>query len=242
MALQQLQITKSGPPIKKRNFASRRQSKEVLDLLLREIKKLPLGTLTIISDTIHFRNYRRLIYAECSACGIIREMYTDHIRLGKSKNCRCHLTYGDRRSRILQSRFCDIRKRCTDTENQAWKNYGGRGIRNKFKSAHAFVTYVLQKLPHPTYKGVQIDRIHNDGHYEPGNIKLSTPAQQARNTRKNRYFQYKGQRLILADLATQLKLDYPVIRLTRATVCTYLCRGEDWRVILAQEKAKSMIL
>lgn len=63
----------------------------------------------------------------------------------------------------------------TDTVQEAflkaYSNYGGRGIKCLFKSSDEFARYVLETL-HANPVGLDIDRIDNNGHYTPGNIRL----------------------------------------------------------------------
>jgi len=74
-------------------------------------------------------------------------------------------------------------RRCTD-ENQLWyMRYGGRGIRvhEAWLDPAAYIAYVETELgPNPA-PGYSIDRIDNDGHYEPGNLRWATRSQQNAN-------------------------------------------------------------
>ena len=71
-----------------------------------------------------------------------------------------------------------MRSRCSNPNVWNYKNYGGRGIRVKFKSFQEFFAEVGPRPP-----GTQIDRINNDGHYEPGNVRWATIIQQRYNRR-----------------------------------------------------------
>jgi hypothetical protein len=71
-------------------------------------------------------------------------------------------------------------RRCYSHKDASWKNYGGRGITVEFASFEEFFAEVGPK-PSPSHS---IDRIDNDGHYEPGNVKWSTRSEQMRNKRK----------------------------------------------------------
>ncbi len=86
----------------------------------------------------------------------------------------------------LHGRWSDIKIRCTAEHNPGYKNYGGRGIImcgkwiNDFK---AFYDYVVS-LPNAMKHGYSIDRIDNDGNYEPGNIRWANRHLQKTNQRK----------------------------------------------------------
>ncbi|KKK99325.1 hypothetical protein LCGC14_2633830, partial [marine sediment metagenome] len=71
----------------------------------------------------------------------------------------------------------------------AYKNYGGRGIENKFKSLDDFRCYVTDFLGITEFeqiKGLQIDRIDNDGDYKPGNMRFVTAKVNSNNRRNSK--------------------------------------------------------
>jgi hypothetical protein len=76
--------------------------------------------------------------------------------------------------------------RCTTPTHQAIPQYGGRGITvaPAWTRFEAFRDYVLAVLgPKPPDKS--LDRIDNDGNYEPGNIRWATRSEQQKNRRPN---------------------------------------------------------
>jgi hypothetical protein len=78
----------------------------------------------------------------------------------------------------LRSMFSNVNSRCNNPRDISYKWYGGRGIKCKFKSVDEFVSYVVNNL--------QIDRIDNNGHYERGNIRLTTAKENSNNRRRPR--------------------------------------------------------
>lgn len=81
-----------------------------------------------------------------------------------------------------------IKQRCFDSSHPAYADYGGRGIKVYGPWIHnrdSFVQWVQSNLG-PRPDGTSLDRIHNDGHYEPGNLRWATPLQQAQNRRPYR--------------------------------------------------------
>jgi len=79
-----------------------------------------------------------------------------------------------------------IKQRTGNPDNDAWKNYGGRGIgmhepwQDDFS---VFREYILDHLGPKPSPDMSLDRMNNDGNYEPGNIRWATPLMQANNRR-----------------------------------------------------------
>jgi hypothetical protein len=82
----------------------------------------------------------------------------------------------------LYAIWADMKSRCINPRHQAYRHYGARGIKVCDRWRDSFEAFVadLPPKPGPEYS---IDRVDNDGHYEPGNVKWSTPKEQANNRR-----------------------------------------------------------
>lgn len=83
--------------------------------------------------------------------------------------------------------YHNMNSRCNNPKNTGYRNYGGRGIQVKFMSFDDFYDYITTELGITTYeqiKGLQIDRVDNDGYYEKGNIRFCTCKENLNNRRK----------------------------------------------------------
>ena len=74
----------------------------------------------------------------------------------------------------IETAFDHIKARCNNPNCHAYHRYGGRGIKNKFKSNQEFRNYVVNELQIDP-RGLEIHRVNNNGHYEPGNIEFISP-------------------------------------------------------------------
>lgn len=66
--------------------------------------------------------------------------------------------------------WSDMKSRCTNAKNKMYKHYGGRGITVCNEWMNSFKTFFKDLGPRPTDKH-SIDRINNDGNYEPSNCR-----------------------------------------------------------------------
>jgi hypothetical protein len=95
--------------------------------------------------------------------------------------------------------------RCCRATDQAYQKYGGRGItlypqwRDSFED---FEFYVAQ-LPHFDEAGYTLDRIKNNGNYEPGNVRWATQSEQSRNRETNHLVTHNGRTQCITAWASE---------------------------------------
>jgi hypothetical protein len=148
----------------------------------------------------------------CS-CGVTKEIRLSHIKSGKIKSCGClnlemkfargkhHLT-----EHLLYGVWCNMRSRCYNEKNVAYRNYGGRGIR-VHHSWNNFIVFYNWAISAGWEKGLEIDRINNNGNYTPKNCRIVTPRNNNRNRRTSIYFTYNGKKLFITDLCEEFGID-----------------------------------
>ena len=102
-----------------------------------------------------------------------------------------------------------MRNRCNgelNPKNEAWR---GRGIR-VCERWESFENFLADMGERPTIKH-SLDRIDNDGNYEPGNCRWATRKEQALNRRSTDWIDYKGETLCLLDWARRTGIPARVI-------------------------------
>jgi Holliday junction resolvase RusA-like endonuclease len=92
--------------------------------------------------------------------------------------------------------------RCTHEHHKAWANYGGRGIRvcDEWLGHAGWWRFLLHVGGRPG-AGYDLDRIDNDGHYEPGNVRWATRETNTRNKRTNVRLDVGGESLAMSEAA-----------------------------------------
>jgi hypothetical protein len=139
----------------------------------------------------------------CEGCGTERVVVGGSLRLGRSRSCGgCgrvkHGHCRNYRSTRIYEVWRSMMQRCHNPNHPAYAHYGGRGI-CVCERWHSFVNFLVDMgEPAP---GLSIDRINNDGNYEPGNCRWATHSEQMRNRRPQKKLRIKlGDPKILAGL------------------------------------------
>jgi hypothetical protein len=102
-----------------------------------------------------------------------------------------------------------MRKRCENRALPEYPSYGGRGIRVCDRWL-VFENFIADMGEPPA--GAQIDRIDNNGDYEPSNCRWATPPEQARNRRSNILITINGETKCLLDWTLARRLNYDTVR------------------------------
>lgn len=149
------------------------------------------GRLTVLERGPTDRNRERTYICACDCGNLTPPIKGSNLRRGTSRSCGClqadrvretSRKHGMSHTRIYKV-WAGMKDRCTRPGANRYHRYGGRGIkvcREWSDSFQAFYDYV-SKLPHFGEEGRSLDRIDNEGDYEPGNVRWATAEEQAGN-------------------------------------------------------------
>lgn len=174
------------------------------------------SNLTVLSP-VGVRNGRHYFQCLC-ACGKMVEVPGSGLSNGHNKSCGCLRT--ERISKIKFSHgdagkpeymiFQSIMARCTNPNNAAFDNYGGRGIKVCDQWLNNYTNFIsdMGKRPSPSHS---IDRRDNDKGYSPENCRWATLKEQANNKRTNRIITYNGESLTLSQWSDRIHIGAPTL-------------------------------
>lgn len=103
--------------------------------------------------------------------------------------------------------WVELKLRCCNPNNRAYKDYGGRGIKVCDRWLHSFENFLADMGERPG-KEYSIDRIDNNGDYCPENCRWATDETQCNNRRSNINITYRGRTQTLMQWCEELGLNY----------------------------------
>jgi hypothetical protein len=105
-----------------------------------------------------------------------------------------------------------MKTRCYNKNIPGFADYGGRGIKVHPSWRDSFAQFLSDMGPRPSALH-SLDRIDNDGDYEPGNCRWALPDTQRNNTRRTRRFTLDGRTQSLMQWSRELGFDYNLAKL-----------------------------
>lgn len=175
------------------------------------------GRLTVIQPEGKNRHGSYMWLCRCD-CGTMKVLNSSELRRGNVNSCGClsrelareRLTkHGYSRTRIY-SEWKKMNGRCRDDNSYNTLKYAKRGIKVCDSWANDFQAFLdhVSRLPHYDEPGYSLDRIDNDGDYEPGNVRWANAVTQANNRSSNVYITYSGETHTMAEWARKLGMSY----------------------------------
>lgn len=142
-------------------------------------------------------------------CGANTVVYAQNLQCGRTRSCGClrkeyaaingakSRRHGMEDTRTYRA-WAGAKSRCQNPNDPGYKRYGGRGIRI-CERWQFFVNFLADMGEAPAR--LEIDRIDNDGNYEPGNCRWTTRQKNAQNRRGVRNITFNGRTQCLAAWA-----------------------------------------
>ena len=147
------------------------------------------GRWTVLAEFPRNEKKQRMFLCYCE-CGVRRAVRGDALISGKSKGCGCvkawkgrsvHGFSSSKNRHPLYSAWSSMKKRCDNPKSFNYQNYGGRGIAVYPAWKNDPMQFIEWGIANGWQRGLQLDRIDNDGHYEPSNCRFVTAKANANN-------------------------------------------------------------
>ncbi|MCC8066610.1 MAG: hypothetical protein LIO94_05850 [Clostridiales bacterium] len=138
-----------------------------------------------------------------------------NLRTGETKSCGClkidlQTTHGYTQHRLYRV-WHDMLQRCENPNCKQYKDYGGRGIKvcDEWHNPAVFINWALTNS---WTRGLQINRINNNGNYEQGNCNFVPRKENSCNRRDSHLITYNGKVQNLSVWAEELNISPSALR------------------------------
>ena len=121
-------------------------------------------------------------------------------------------------------------RRCRNPKDPRWQDYGGPGIEFRFDGPTACGLWIIANLGLPeNARDLELDRIDNDGHYEPRNIRWATRKLNMANRRVS----------VHIARMHQFMLEHPEVRYAESTLRSLIGSGMSFKEIVERYNTPS---
>jgi len=162
--------------------------------------------LVVLRENGHNKYGMRMFECQCD-CGNIVNVPISSLQNGTTKSCGCirnKYGYSPVKNSKLYKVWTSMKERCSNPNDKAYHNYGGRGIIvcDLWKNDYGcFMDWAYQN---GYREGLTLDRINNNGPYSPDNCRWTTRIEQSNNIRNNRWITYNNETHTISQWARNI--------------------------------------
>ena len=181
----------------------------------KDITGQKFGRLTALHRLHNYHKKGTYWLCECE-CGNLKEINYRNLRNNNTKSCGClckegtHHTHNKTNTKLYNV-WCGMKSRCYYKNHNKYDRYGARGIVVCDEWKDDFETFYNWAMENNYKEGLTIDRIDNDGNYEPINCRWVTNKEQSNNRSTNVNIYYNGYNYNLAQWGNILNLSHAVL-------------------------------
>ena len=141
-------------------------------------------------------------------CNALKITDSKSLVTGKTASCGCIRVKHGLAKTPLHKVWLSMRERCNNPKARSYKHYGARGIRvcDRWSNFELFLEDMGERPPKHS-----IERMDNNGNYEPSNCRWATALEQASNTTRTRLLTAYGRTMTQAAWARELGTDSSVL-------------------------------
>lgn len=182
----------------------------------------------------HSESIRERAYfpVQCE-CGTRRTVSLDCLKINHRVSCGCYkienpvnTKHGLSRTEIHQA-WRHIIRRCSNKMDMSYKNYGGRGISICEEWRNDFIAFNEWSIKNGYEKGLTIDRINNNGNYEPSNCRWVTRALNNQNRRTTILTKQRAIHIRILSKTKKIHVLSKMYGVSRGAI-TGILRGLNW--------------
>ncbi|MFA5398120.1 MAG: hypothetical protein WC346_19060 [Methanogenium sp.] len=178
----------------------------------------------------------RFIKVKCD-CGNIKEVRKHDVKNGRIKSCGCirknkpnSIKHGLSNTKLYVV-FKAMKQRCYNLNCKNYSEYGSRGIKIFEEWLNDYTKFHDWALNNGYKEGLYIDRINNNGNYEPSNCRWISNKKNTNNTRKNNHILYKNKTYTIQEFSEFCKI-------SRTTLVSRLKLGWNLEKIVNTKPSK----
>lgn len=174
------------------------------------------------------------VLTRCTGCDAVQWQDLNSLTSGRSRGCQA-CSQPRKIPKWLDRRLTAAKQRCENPHDPEYRNYGGRGIQFRFPSVLEAGLYLIREFGLPD-RASEMDRIDTRGHYEPGNIRFVTRAENQANRRNtilsefNQVYWPYSRSVVTRKLAHGLNRNAILLDAEKDV----LLKRKNWRIISAR--------